>query len=389
LATAFLLRAGLAIVNCYVFPLPDSQIDAAGFEAIGWGWASAGWGTVLTNFSAGTYLYSWLMSVLYALTDRSPLMIAGINVLLGTLVVYLVWRLAGLISGGNRRLAGTAAWVTAPFPTLALYSAITLREEFMVFFFLLGVLYSLRWWQKPLLRHFLTACLAFGLAGVMNTGLTSMLVLLCLLAILRWAQTLAANKGTSFLKVTAALGLLAVIGVLVLTFGWGLERSRVISSGVTSIGQHQANTAAGRAAYLEGFYMQSTMDVAWQTPIRVVYFLFAPFPWMVREAVDIFGFIDALLYTGLVLLILINWGNFRANPLARVAVLFLAVGLVVYALGTSNYGTAIRHRAKFAPLMIVVAAVSLAAPRQVPVIKAEYDESKQNRLDRQHRFRPV
>ena len=389
LAAAFLLRAGLAMVNCYVFPLPDSQIDAAGFEGLGWAWASAGWGSILENFKVGTYLYSWLISVLYALTDRSPLMIAGINVLLGTLAVYLVWRIAGLISGRNRRLAGAAAWVAALFPTLALYAAITLREEFIVFFFLLGVLYSLRWWQQPLLRHFLTACLAFALAGVLNTGLMTMLVLLCLLALLRWAQTLAANKGTSFLRVTAALGLLAVIGALVLTFGWGLERIRVISGGVTSVGQYLTYTAVGRAAYLEGFYMQSTWDIAWQTPIRVVYFLFTPFPWMVRETVDIFGFIDALLYAGLALLILRNWKNIWGNPPARVAVLFLAVGLIVFALGTSNYGTAIRHRAKFAPLMIVVAAVSLAAPRQAPGINTEYHESKQNRLDRQHRLRPV
>jgi len=373
LATAFLLRAGLAIVNCYVFQLPDSQLDAAGFEQVGWAWASAGWGTILEQFTMGTLLYSWLISVLYALTDRSPLMIQGVNVLLGTLAVYLVWRIAGLISGGNRRIAGAAAWVAALFPTLALYSAITMREEFIVFFFLLGVLYSLRWWQHPLLRYFLIACLALGLAGVLNRGMLLMIAVLGMLALSRWAQTMAANKGTSFLRVTAALGLLAVIGALALTNG--------SSSGYTammniSLGQQQVNVAVGRAAYLTDLTMQSTMDVVWQTPIRIVYFLFTPFPWMVREAADIFGFVDALLYTGLALLILRNWKNIRGNSLARVAVLFLAVGLIVFALGTSNYGTAIRHRAKFAPLLIVVAAVALVAQKQGPGIKAECHESK-------------
>jgi len=321
----------------------------------------------------GTLLYSWLISVLYALTDRSPLMIQGVNVLLGTLAVYLVWRIAGLISGGNRRIAGAAAWVAALFPTLALYSAITMREEFIVFFFLLGVLYSLRWWQHPLLRYFLIACLALGLAGVLNRGMLLMIAVLGMLALSRWAQTMAANKGTSFLRVTAALGLLAVIGALALTNG--------SSSGYTammniSLGQQQVNVAVGRAAYLTDLTMQSTMDVVWQTPIRIVYFLFTPFPWMVREAADIFGFVDALLYTGLALLILRNWKNIRGNSLARVAVLFLAVGLIVFALGTSNYGTAIRHRAKFAPLLIVVAAVALVAQKQGPGIKAECHESK-------------
>jgi uncharacterized membrane protein YeiH len=83
---------------------------------------------------------------------------------------------------------------------------------------------------------------------------------------------------------------------------------------------------------------------------------------MVRGAVDILGFIDALLYAGLALLILKNWRNICRNTLTRVAVVFLAVGLIVFALGTANYGTAIRHRAKFAPLLIVVAAVATRRP---------------------------
>jgi hypothetical protein len=113
LATAFLLRAGLAILQCYIFQLPDSQADALTFELKGWDWAAAGWGTVLENFTTNAYLYSWLISILYAITDRSPLMIQGVNVLLGTLSVYLVWRIAGLISSGNRRVANTAAWIAA------------------------------------------------------------------------------------------------------------------------------------------------------------------------------------------------------------------------------------------------------------------------------------
>lgn len=339
------------------------------FELRGWEWAAAGWGTILENFTMSAWPYSWFISVLYALTDRSPLMIQGVNVLLGTLAVYLVWRIAGLISGGNRRLASAAAWMAALFPTLALYSAITLREEFVVFFFLLGVLYSLRWWQYPLLRNFLIACLAFGLAGVLNPGMQGMIAVLGMLALWQWGHTMTANKGTSFLRVTAALGLLAVIGALVLTIGWGFGGFDYLRSGVTSLGQQQINTALGRAAYLEGLTMQSTWDVVWQTPIRVVYFLFTPFPWMVLETADLLGFVDALLYTGLALLILRNWKNVRGNSLTRVAVLFLAVGLIVFALGVSNYGTAIRHRAKFAPLLIVVAAVALAAPKQGPGIK--------------------
>jgi hypothetical protein len=359
---AFLLRAALAILHCYVFKLPDSQADAAMFELTGWVWATKGWETILNNFTTNAYLYSWLISVLYALTDRSSLMIQGVNVLLGTLSVYLVWRITLLVSGGNSRPANTAAWIAALFPTLILYSAIILREELMIFFFLIGVLYSLRWWQRLLFRHFLIACLAFGLAGAFNTGMLVMLVVLAMLALIRWGQAILANKGTSFLRVTAALGLLVVLSALVMASGWGLGAIGILRSGVTSIGQFQDITAMGRAAYLTDLTMQSTWDVVWQTLIRLAYFLFTPFPWMIRETIDIIGFIDALLYVGLVLLISVNWKYIWSNSLTRIVVLFLAVGLVIFALGTSNYGTAIRHRSKFAPLLIVVAVVATWRP---------------------------
>jgi hypothetical protein len=232
----------------------------------------------------------------------------------------------------------------------------------MIFFFLIGVLYSLRWWQRLLFRHFLIACLAFGLAGAFNTGMLVMLVVLAMLALIRWGQAILANKGTSFLRVTAALGLLVVLSALVMASGWGLGAIGILRSGVTSIGQFQDITAMGRAAYLTDLTMQSTWDVVWQTLIRLAYFLFTPFPWMIRETIDIIGFIDALLYVGLVLLISVNWKYIWSNSLTRIVVLFLAVGLVIFALGTSNYGTAIRHRSKFAPLLIVVAVVATWRP---------------------------
>jgi hypothetical protein len=87
LLPAFVIRAGFALVHYYITPLPDSAADAATFESVAWEWSQGGFFEALQQFTTGAYFYSWLISLVYAITERSPLMVQGINVLFGTLIV--------------------------------------------------------------------------------------------------------------------------------------------------------------------------------------------------------------------------------------------------------------------------------------------------------------
>ena len=121
------------------------------------------------------------------------------------------------------------------------------------------------------------------------------------------------------------------------------------------LAHHQEVAARDRAVYLQGMKMYTMFDVFWQTPIRVIYFLFTPFPWMIKQFIDLFGLVDALLYVWLVVCL---WKLRRfvfQNSNAKVLGLFILAGITVFAIATSNYGTALRHRAKFAPLLIALA----------------------------------
>ena len=278
-------------------------------------------------------------------------MIQAINVLLGTLVVYLTYRIAAQVSG--HRAGCRAAWFAALFPTLNLYSALTMREAFIVFFFLLGVLYALRWDQDDRATTFCFSALFLALSGAFHTGMLPMLGVLGLIAIIRWASLLPAAHSRRFVRVTTAVMLLALLGVGIIVSGWGLEKVGLIQRG---LGEHQATAARDRAAYLSTLVVRQPLDLLWHTPIRVVYFLFSPFPWWVRQPVDVLGVMDASLYLWLTAHIMRRRGRGLSwNRRVRLLVLFLAAGIAVFALATSNYGTAVRHRAKFAPLFIAVA----------------------------------
>ena len=123
--------------------------------------------------------------------------------------------------------------------------------------------------------------------------------------------------------------------------------------------------ARDRAAYLTGFAPTSPLSMLLQTPLRILYFLYTPFVWMVSAAVDVVGFFDALLYIFLSIYAFKGLASHRRKDklLFWGIVLILVVFLLVFAWGTSNYGTAIRHRQKIVWLLSVPAAIGIAKSR--------------------------
>ena len=99
-----------------------------------------------------------------------------------------------------------------------------------------------------------------------------------------------------------------------------------------------------------------------QTPVRMIYFFYTPFVWMISTAADIVGLFDALLYIFLSIYafkgLAYLWCKDKLLFWAIVSILL--VFLVVFAWGTSNYGTAIRHRQKIVWFLTIPAAIGLA-----------------------------
>lgn len=117
----------------------------------------------------------------------------------------------------------------------------------------------------------------------------------------------------------------------------------------------------GDAAYLFDLYPDTKLDFLWQTPLRIFYFLFSPFPSMLSEPGHVLGLVDALLYLSMSLIITVSLfrglGIERNRLLLLLSVLFVFV--FVFSWGTSNFGTAIRHRQKIAWLFITLTSIGM------------------------------
>jgi hypothetical protein len=363
LLLAFALRAGLTLVDSFLFPLPGAG------DGIGWDIGAAYMakdgvvGTFQYLEGTGHVFFRFLMALLYALFDRSALMIKGINVLFGTLLVKSTWELS-LLLGGDARRARIVAWLMTLCPSLIFFSAVLLREVAVTYPLVLSIVFLIRWYQERRSLLLVQAIAALIISMTFHSGSVAVLLIGGIWLVGNWFRSILTGQFRNLGRNTLALAIGAAVVFAVLSSGFGLDKFNGIdSSNIDTLTGRQENFAHGRAAYLEDLHADSPVDLIWQAPIRIAYFLCAPFPWMISNGSDAFGMIDSMLFAVLIVYAVRNRRTLLASP--RIVLVLGVFGslALVFALGVSNYGTALRHRNKMLPLLIA-AVVSIPVERR-------------------------
>jgi 4-amino-4-deoxy-L-arabinose transferase-like glycosyltransferase len=351
------------MVQAYVTALPGTELDAYNFERIGWEMAQGSWHDVLGSFTSGALLYSWIIAVCYWMTDRSALMIQMINVLLGTLVVKNVYDLARVLWNGES--AVRAAWVAACFPLMVYHSGVTLREQMVIYPLTLAAYFIARWRMSDHPGWVVAAVAAFGVGIAFHVAVFGALIYLGLAIGARWAAALRRGQVGNAAKMMLGFGLLLALLSAVLLAGWGASGKWITA--LTSLEPTQARQGAAptdRTDYLRDLIVRSPVDFLWQWPIRVFFFFYMPFPWLVAGLLDLIGLVDSMLFAWIAWKLSKAWRTVWASPPARSILLLTLMLSLVFAMVISNYGTAIRHRNKLAPLYIALIAGVIAPPRR-------------------------
>ncbi len=368
LIIAFALRTGLALFHAFILHLPDSTMDAAGFELTGWEYATA-WNTGLeVNITISRYaniIYTKIIGAIYFISGRVPLIIQFVNVVLGVLIVYYVYKII-IELGATKRSAQIGSVITALFPTLCLYSTIILRETFISFFVIVSVFYFLKWLNSGTVSKLVLAVTFLLLSSAVHGAMIVIGVAYAIFFIFYEVKT----KRWRLISKQSFLGIgIFIVTLVIVIYGSFLrdklptDISLVFSPDYMSFKVTVA--ATGGAAYLVGFTPNSILDIILQSPVRMVYFLLAPFPWMISSPGQILGLIDALLYLVLVFFSIIGLKYLKKynNPAFWAVILILLIIIGTFAWGVSNFGTAIRHRQKIVWLIIAVSSLGITRSR--------------------------
>jgi 4-amino-4-deoxy-L-arabinose transferase-like glycosyltransferase len=350
LPLALFLRIFFVLINNYVFTLPDGSVDAISFEEIGWLWNVNNQLFFEKFLIPSTFFYSWIIGFIYSITDRSVLLIQSLSVLMGVGIVYISWKFGRLLF--NEGVAKKAALILSLHPVLVMYSALTMREVFITFFLLLSIYKFTKWYlnrQTMLLSSFFFAMVAMTFHG-------AMFILLPIYALIIFWDFIRKKRFSFFLSTTIIIMFSITLLFLLTYFEVSVPKFHSVASAINPerwISEIK-NRSIGGSAYPDYLNVTATIDLLWAIPVRFFYFMFSPFVWDIRSFSHLFGLIDALFYIYIFTSSYINRGLFLKRRVLLYILFILFSIAFVFSIGTGNFGSAVRHRAKLLPLFVIL-----------------------------------
>lgn len=358
LFVALVIRIFFLLLGHYLISLPDSTADAETYERMAWMISQGGFFSVLYDFEiSNNQFISWLIAIPYSLFGRSLLMAKSISLFFGICNVYLGWKVAKRIWDSNT--AKKAAWIIALFPSLILYSVLVMREVYVCFFLLIALYGVFSWFQNYNLKYFLISILGFiGATFFHGAMILGAFVFSGIAGIISFRYTL---KSLSNLKINPKYLIFFLIFVIP---SWLFFANKIELPKLTNFSSIHTDTLLrridvsnrGEASYPEWTKSNSLVELIYKMPVRITYFLFAPFPWDITKSQHLIGMFDAFLYMYLIFLVILNRKVIWKNPSLKIFLLILLFYLIIFSFGVGNFGTSVRHRSKFVIILILLAA---------------------------------
>lgn len=352
----FLMGGVIRLAVCFAgmfILLPFAGADAIRFERMAWIWSADDVSRIVGNIDLSrSYVFSSLIAIIYHFTGREPAIPIFINGIIGIFIVIKSIRLFNIVWGARLRLTGLAIWTLMLMPMLVINSAVVLRENLILLFVVMSMV-ELTLYIKTNNLIFAAKFILYALFGSFFHGAIIIIALGLPLYVFIYKY-----KKNLIIKLTIVILFFAALYSLYYYYGFGkltsiFAEDVAISEVVETLGSaREANTI-----YVTGWLVPNNMlDVVWQTPIRVLFFLFKPFPWDANSAGTVMASGDALVWLFIAYLMFKNKNYLLKNKMAVGVLLCCFFFLVAFAWGTTNYGTAIRHRAKFfVPLLMLAA----------------------------------
>lgn len=365
LLLAFTARAASAVMHTWgLISLPGHGMDTNRFWRLAQELAALPAHEFWGQFDPTTgFIYSWLGALLFRLTVTSELMLAAVNVLLGTFSVLLTYVVARRVMPESR--ARLVTWLMALYPTLIIHSGILLREMAVVAPFMVGVYYAVRWAQEDRPLDAGLAVMGFAVAAVFHGGMVGAIIALGLFGIwravsaasltertLRWRSALAGSVGAVVVFTAAGY---AFVG------SWELGSIGAVDERITGLEQTLEQRVRvkelGGSDYPAAIRAESIVAAPWVLPGRIVYLLYSPFPWDIRAPSHLLGLIPSALFFYVTFSAWKGRREIVRRPELLLILMIVIMLTIIFAVGTSNIGTAMRHKAKFVHALVLLAVV--------------------------------
>jgi len=230
-------------------------------------------------------------------------------------------------------------------PSAVIFRSVTLREPWQALFFLLFVYWTIRLWERPSILILLFMLMSASCMALLHQGLARYAIYLVVFSLywsifsckisVRWARSV---------KLLFAGLLIACVIILSQKTGLFMSLGEAVKEGA-SLRQTLLTYADVRTNFSFILDTSSVLGIVTTVPMVFVEYMFAPFPWQVENAKDVWALLESMLRFVLLFFAVSSWRRSSGKVRSCYGFLLIAVlGMeLVWALGTANWGTAVRH----------------------------------------------
>lgn len=348
---SLLLKFLLVLWDFYgtsVFILPNSHSDSEFFHRTAVLFAG--------GFSQDVSNYPYIVGWIYSLFGVQRMTAQYFNVLLSLLGIDLLERMMRKLelSEHSRK---AALFLALLLPNYLIMSSILIRECLISVVLVMSLYCFILWWKERNLLCLLLAFVTTLAACWLHAGCISMALGYAVILILT------RRNGSGVIELNLGFRTVAYAAVFFLLFSYLFD---VFADSILQrfgglamehieryVDEHHLydageSTSSTFSAGFSGF--SGITGILVNSPIRLIYFLWVPMPWMFRGVGDLIAFFGSSLFYGGTALYAI-WLLF-GRPVPAKALIFglLLIGFagaLVFGWGIDSAGSALRHREKF------------------------------------------
>lgn len=329
-------------------------------------YGGAGWRTALywmdevslpdwRMFSKQPLGYFYINAFFYYVFGHTDVPLKLVNAMLGALTGRYVYLIARDLFGPA--VARQSATFAAFFPSLVLWSAVNIRDVWVIFLILFVSWHSLR-----IVKGRSVVALASVAVGVYAITFFRdyLFFVVALPPVVAFLIGTRGNLGRNFV-----FAMITAVGVLYMVER-GAGAGAVPHMSLESLSQARQDMAQGAgSAFQQDVDISTPGGALLFLPVGIAYFLFSPFPWQMTSLLKLFSLPEMLLMYYLTPSIVRGIAHsVRHRFRESLQILLLMTLLTVsYALGEGNVGTLYRHRAQAILFYLMFAAVGLELKR--------------------------
>ena len=304
--------------------------------------------------------YTDFLGILYWIIGDQRFFSQFVNVILGMWSIFVFYKILDLFKlKDSKKLFFLALY--GFFPQNIIFSSILLREALIQFFFVYSMLFFTKWLMSNNRINMFKTIFFVLLSSLFHPGMIASLLVYGFMFLFLDVKKYSFNY--SF-KRKALLVLFCGFTFALIAYNISILNGKfsflISDTNLSLLEKYESNRGIeeGGATYLRNYKINSIVDFIILVPLRLIYFVFSPMPYDVRGVGDLAAIIlDSSFYYFLIYIIvrsrkIIKDNIFRIFP-KIFFILFLTVS-IGFALGTENSGTAMRHRSKIFPALIIV-----------------------------------